>query len=172
MNIFKASLFVLSLTMASNAFAATGTGHAQAELANPLSITNQQNIDFGSVAIDPSAGTQTISISASTGGIACPATYVCDFSGTPGRISIAGAGSMRLSVGGSTATLSDGQGNTLTFDPWIGSSKGESIGISFSGDSYVVSLGGEITFTGNEVGGTYSSSNTGGTGYQITLNYM
>jgi hypothetical protein len=34
-----------------------------------------------------------------------------------------------------------------------------------------VSISGTIDFTGNEVAGVYSSSNAGGSGYVMTVNY-
>jgi hypothetical protein len=120
-NMLKRSIsFALAFLLSSGAFAATGAGHAQAELTNPLTVTSPIDVNWGTIAIDPSAGPQTISMS--TGGIvSCPSSYVCPATATRGLISITGAPNtpIDLSLSGQIAILSDGNGNTLTFDPFM-----------------------------------------------------
>lgn len=118
----KLSMMALMLGLSSNAMAATGTGHARAELLNPLTVANQTTLDFGKIAIDPAAGAQTLSMT-SAGVVTCPASYVCSGTTTEGEILITGApgGTVDISISGSTATLDDGAGHTLTFDPCVGS---------------------------------------------------
>ncbi|MBN2780039.1 MAG: DUF4402 domain-containing protein, partial [Alphaproteobacteria bacterium] len=161
-NLFALSLFALGAMLTSNTFAATGTGHAQAELTNPLSVANITNANLGIIAIDPGAGTQTVSIS-DAGAVTCPATYVCSGSPTAGTIRVTGSVSTAVSVSivGSTATLSDGSGNTLIFDPffmWGGSPVDSFTAPTNLSGNLGKNVGGEITFTGAEVMGTYSST--------------
>ncbi len=68
---------------------ATGTGEAQAELTQPLIVYETKTVDFGTIAVDPASGAQTVSIN-NLGVITCPASYVC--SGTPAAGSVTAAG--------------------------------------------------------------------------------
>lgn len=168
----KKLIFTLTLLLASNVFAATGTGHAQTQLSNPLSITNTRDIDFGTIAIDPSAGSQTVEMIFDGFNIICPSAYVCPVSGMGGllRITKAPNTEIHLSVESSTATLSDGNGNTIIFDPII-SGFGETATFTNSSEEINFGILGSLFFTGNEPAGTYSTRNTGGSGYQVTVNY-
>ncbi|MBN1784037.1 MAG: DUF4402 domain-containing protein [Alphaproteobacteria bacterium] len=165
-------IFGLSFFIGTNVMAATGTGHAQAELASPLIVVNGQNVDFGIIAIDPAAGSQTVSMSA-TLTFSCPSAYVCSTPRASGRIIISGAPNTMVyySVEGSMATLSDGLGHTLAFDPLFQSDLDASSYTLFPGGSMAVPVGGSLYFTGNEVSGTYNTTNAGGSGYQVTVNY-
>lgn len=170
--LFTLSLLAFGATLTSNAFAATGTGEAQAELTYPLGVSNAQNANLGTIAIDPGAGTQTITLSLSNT-VNCPATYVCTGSAQTGYLQVTGAlsTSIYIDITGSTATLDDGSGNTLTFDPFLFSTLDTQTITVGSGGSTFVSFGGTIEFTGNEVVGTYSSNNAGGSGFTVTVNY-
>lgn len=167
------SLFALGLILSSGAFAATGTGHAQAELSTPLTVTNTQNIDFGTVAIDPAAGPQTITLNSGTGDtVECPASYVCG-SGQPGLITITAQqyANINISIVGQTATLSDGAGNTLVFDPKFPDGTDLWTNQTMSTTSTTRPVYGSISFTGNEPAGVYNTTNAGGSGYVVTVNY-
>lgn len=169
----KKVLFVFAVLLFSNGgMAATGTGHAQAELSTPLAVSNYRDVDFGVIAIDPAAGTQTVRLNSS---LSCPATYVCGGAPGSGMITIVGApdASVNATIT-TTATLDDGNGNTLVFDPnfvGMGKTRTAVLGLPYSSTPGEVqmAIGGAIEFTGNEVGGVYSSRN--GTGYQVTVNY-
>ncbi|MBN1783587.1 MAG: DUF4402 domain-containing protein [Alphaproteobacteria bacterium] len=164
----KQILFILGLLLTSNTFAATGTGHAQTELTNPLSITETTSINFGAVAIDPAAGPQEMILSESD----CPATYVCTGQRTDGLLLIKGNpwSTVYVSIEGETAILSDGNGNTIVFDPSLGGADTRALDIFPNGER-TRTVNGKIYFTGSEPAGTYSSENAGGSGYQITVNY-
>lgn len=167
---FKHSIsFALVLLLSSGVFAATGTGHAQAELSTPLGVESVQDLSFGTVAIDPDGGPQTITM-LSNGTRACPASYVCSGASSVARLRITGrpSTSAYVTTTGSSAVLSDGSGNTLTFVP----DQTSSWGIYIDGSSaHTISLGGTIDFTGNEVAGVYSSRNSGGSGFLVTVAY-
>lgn len=168
-------LFTLFTLISLKVNAATGTGEVQTVLANPLTVTNTQDINFGTIAIDPAAGTQVVSINPSSEAITCPPTYVCSESGARGRIRIDGAPStiVNFSIEGELAILSDGLGNTLIFDPVLQTGTDTWLNtISLTQTGVInTSIGGSITFTGNETAGTYSSRNAGGSGYTFTVNY-
>ncbi|MBN1784033.1 MAG: DUF4402 domain-containing protein [Alphaproteobacteria bacterium] len=164
----KKLFFIFTLLVSSNSFAATGSGHAQAELSTPLSISNSVQLNFGTIAIDPGSGGQVLWIGISDN-IACPATYVCTGSPQTGHLIIQGAPSSLVNVSVvSNAVLSDGNGNTLIFVPNIGGGTEKTLSESGSLD---IAYNGTISFTGSEVIGTYSSSNAGGSGFQVTAIY-
>lgn len=172
LSVLKSSLFIFGIFLVSNVNAATGDGHAQTQLANPLTVSNAQTIDFGVIAIDPAADSQTVSIDPQVGTITCPASYICNASGTPGRIQIT-AGSntiVYMSIVGSTATLTDGLSNTVIFDPFFYGGD-DTRDVYLSSGSAEDWIGGTITFTGNEPAGVYNTTNAGGSGYTITVNY-
>ncbi|MHA1540980.1 MAG: DUF4402 domain-containing protein [Alphaproteobacteria bacterium] len=170
--ILKVSLFTLSVVLSSNVYGAIGTGHAQVELQEPLVVDNQTTLDFAQVAIDPSAGAQTLSMTPA-GVVTCPATYACSGTTTNGVLRITGTpgGSVNVSVTGQTATLDDGSSNTLTFDPVFTGASDTLASVALDGATGIadVSVGGSIDFAGTETAGTYSS--TAGTGYTVTVNY-
>lgn len=179
----KKILFPIALLLASNVFAATGTGHARAELSAPLSVTNTQDVNFGTIAIDPGAGSQNVSYT-NQSGITCPSGYVC--SGTPqlGIAQISGApdSSLSVSIAEGMTVLSNGD-KTINFDPYFtwysyayssGGGSGNIHNKTFSQNpatSIELRIGGTLYFTGSEDAGTYSSRTAGGSGYQITVNY-
>lgn len=169
-------LFSILLFFSSTAtFAATGTGHAQAALSQPLVINHYSNVNFGTVSIDPNSGTQTINIHSTYLPMSCPSTYVCAGDADNGAVIVHGAPDtqIHLSLAGSTATLSNGDGQFLTFDPMFLPAAETRTGMigSLPSNYAVIAIGGKITFTGNEVAGIYNTTNTGGSGYTVTVNY-
>ncbi|MBN1783835.1 MAG: DUF4402 domain-containing protein [Alphaproteobacteria bacterium] len=164
-------LFSCFLCMSSVVIGANGTGAV--EFLAPVAVQHTQNVNFGTVAIDPTAGTQTVTRSVTTGSRVCPAAYVCTGTSQNGLFTITGypSASISLSVVGQLATLSDGAGHTLTFDPTFYDEVDSTTRVLDASGVKVFSVGGSITFTGNEVAGTYSSQNSGGSGYTITVNY-
>ncbi|MBN1783887.1 MAG: DUF4402 domain-containing protein, partial [Alphaproteobacteria bacterium] len=155
----------------SGVMAATGTGHAQVELTNPLTVANIANVNFGTIAIDPAAGAQTVSMAAGT--VTCPATYVCSGTTNPGNLLVTGAPStgITIDVTGSTATLSDGSGNSLTFVPYFAPGVFTLPATLAANGTIQTGVSGTIDFAGTEVAGTYNTTNAGGSGYTITVNY-
>ncbi|MBN1783825.1 MAG: DUF4402 domain-containing protein [Alphaproteobacteria bacterium] len=158
----KKLLPILGLLFSSNSMAAIGTGHAQAELTKPLSITFVRNVNFGTISIDPSAGPQTIPITM-YGTVTCPLTYVCAGSPIGGLMYFYGSPNIPISVSisGETATLTDGNGNSIIFDPSFGSGDTHNTMLDNVGYRALI-MGGEISFTGNESEGVYSSTNARG----------
>ncbi|MBN1783646.1 MAG: DUF4402 domain-containing protein [Alphaproteobacteria bacterium] len=170
---FKLTLFILGLILGSSAYAATGTGHAQAILDTPLSVTSVSNIDFGTIAIDPAAGPQAVTMTCAgwVTNISCPATYVCS-GGSLGMMEVTGANgvSFTRSISGSTAVLSDGKGNTIPFVPKT--LNGPDVE-TFYFELPVVGMGycGTLYLNGDEPAGAYNTTNAGGSGFTVTVNY-
>lgn len=173
MHIFlKTSIFAMGLVLSSGAFAATGTGHAQAELTHPLTVTNNQDVNFGVIAIDPAAGPQTVPVNGAHV-VTCPTTYVCSGTTHGGNLALTGAPNTTVDINltGSTAVLSDGTGNTLTFDPSFGNSTDASSTTLLGDGTRNILIIGELSFTGTEPAGVYNTTNAGGSGYILTVNY-
>ncbi|MBN2779788.1 MAG: DUF4402 domain-containing protein [Alphaproteobacteria bacterium] len=171
-NRVKISLFAIATVFSSGAFAASGTGHAQMELSTPLTVTNSQDVNFGSIAIDPGAGPQTVTMNNSGIITNCPVSYVCSGTTAGGLIQMTGAPDILVyvSMTGELATLSEGNGNTLTFDP-VFTTGTDTASSRLNGGSNYLYIGGSIDFTGNEPAGVYNTTNAGGSGYQVTVNY-
>ena len=90
-----------------------------------------------------------------------------------GIITIHGAPNteINLSIEGEVAILSDGSGNTISFDPAINGITDTAVYTLPAGGNVFWNIGGVMSFTGNEPGGNYNTTNTGGHGYQATVNY-
>ncbi|MBN1783769.1 MAG: DUF4402 domain-containing protein [Alphaproteobacteria bacterium] len=170
---FISHLFFTGITMllSNQSSAVFGIGHARAELASPLIIIDQIECNFGFIAIDPDMGFQTISMTAD-GTITCPETYVCGGNPNRGQFQTSGAPNalVNINITGATATLGNGAGGFVTFDPTF---EGETdilsnIVLDQSGTA-TIPFGGKIDFTGNESPGTYTSSN--GSSFLVTVNY-
>lgn len=169
-------LFFIGLFISPVAFAATGSGEAQARLATPLSVLNYRNIRFGTVAIDASAGAQTVTMN-NDQSLNCPAAYVCAGTIRSGQLSVYLPSSSQmgsstrfyLSLEGSIATLSDGAGNTLTFDPIF--HNGTDTYTDLGQTQRIIDVYGALYFTGTEPSGIYNTTNAGGSGYTVTVNY-
>ncbi|MBN1783507.1 MAG: DUF4402 domain-containing protein [Alphaproteobacteria bacterium] len=149
-------------------------GHAQAELSNPLTVSNGwTDLKFGTIAIDPAAGPQTVSIGVGNV-VTCPPTYVCSGSPVVGSINVTGAPKYILrcsALSGSIATLDNGSGDTIIFYPkiWTGT---ETHTMTLSGSGTLgFGIIGSIDLTGNEPAGNYTTRQGSGSGYQVTVNY-
>lgn len=167
------SLFTFLVLFSYSGFCATGSGHVQTELTAPLSIETVKDINYGTIAIDPAVGSYALRLEGN-GSVTCPSSYVCTGTTSRGEYNITGAPSTPVSISmtGSTATLSDGVGNTLVFDPSFYTGGDSLTGFSLGGSGTLFfAVEGKLYLTGNEVAGTYSSQNAGGSGYTITVNY-
>ncbi|MBN1783771.1 MAG: DUF4402 domain-containing protein [Alphaproteobacteria bacterium] len=168
-NLFKISLCAMSLMFSSGVMAATGTGHAQAELSSPLIVENERNVNFGIISIDPASGPQTIGINLIGQFYSCPTGYLCGGSPQHGLIRITGGPNTDVNIAlSATGILSDGAGHTITYRPVLGTGSLQSL---YGSGITSVPVRGEIDFTGSEVAGTYSTANAGGTPYIVTVNY-
>lgn len=162
------SLFAVGLILSTGVFAATGSGHAQAELSTPLMVETVSPVNFGTISIDPSAGPQILEVHDD-----CPATWVCTSrSRASFRIHGAPNTGIHLDFSGETATLTDGAGNSIIFDPWFGPGFGDSTSTAtFEDGTRIMSVRGYMHFTGNEPAGSYSTQNAGGSPFTLTVNY-
>ncbi|MHA1550091.1 MAG: DUF4402 domain-containing protein [Alphaproteobacteria bacterium] len=162
------ALFAIS----SSAYAVTGDGHARITLLEVLAVTNTADVNFGEIAVDPAAGLQTITIDTSDT-VSCPGTYVCSGAPASGSLAVQGApsGTVDISVSGTTATLDDGGGNTLTFDPYFVGSVESLASVSLDGAGQAtIPVGGTLDIPAlTPVAGTYTSQN--GSAYTVTVNY-
>lgn len=151
--------------------ASIGIGHAQAELSNPLIIIDQIALNFGFIAIDPDVGAQTI-LMEPDGEIVCPEKYVCGGLKNSGQFQTTGAPNalINVNISGATASLGNGSGNFVTFDPHFEGDTDMLSNVTLdAGGTANIPFGGRINFTGNEIPGTYTSDN--GSSFLITVNY-
>lgn len=174
------TLLVVSSMMISGAFAQgtdSGTATVVTEVLANLSISAATTVNFGNVAstsdpvIDPTG--------ASHSDVASPVI---------GTFTVAGAAGASVDVSfDATATLSDGAAtpNTITFTPDLAAhattqagapslATGADITLNGSG-AYLFWVGGELGTPGtgisSQTAGSYSTANTGGSAWNVTVTY-
>jgi hypothetical protein len=165
-NLFKIGIAVALTSLASTAVnAATEPGDASATVVEPLTITENTSINFGSLAGGASTGTVLLT----TGG-ARTATGGVDLIGggteVPGDFNISGEpnAAFTLTVG-TTATLNDGANNMAVVG--INST---AVGATLDGTgSQDFLVGGTLNVGINQAAGTYTTAT--GTPYTVTVEY-
>ncbi len=166
--ILGVSLFALTVMMGSNAVeAVTADGEARINMIQALTLTQTQSINYGDVAVD---GAGAVNMAHSSGAIACSGftSHSCPATGSTGEFSVAGKSNVSVAVSVSTnATMAHADSSTLTFVPSLSST---SVTLDGNGGGNV-SVGGAVALTGTESAGEYSTTNSGGTPYQINVVY-
>lgn len=159
------STAILAGLFANSAFSASTTGDAQVIIRSALGISQTQAMNFGRVEHDNTVQTVTVS---SGGAVTCGGAYLCT-GGTQaaGQFTITGTGTSTVNVTRQDGILSDGSGHTTALTPTSANT------IALVAGSAVLNVGGSFSFTpvtGQE-SAVYSTSNSGGQPYVISVNY-
>lgn len=144
---------------ASVAFATDETGNASAQIQQAISITEDTAMDFGTVAVDGSGGTVTIS---AAGAVSGPAGYT--FSGAPaaGTFTASGDASTAVTISFTDGSLT-GSGDAMTLDNFTHDAGGTPA-TDGSGD-LTFNVGGDLVVNAAQASGAYSGT------YTVTVNY-
>lgn len=161
--------------LAGSAFAAQDSATVNASIIQPISITKNTNVSFGTVArpntvstsavtLNPATGTNPVSI---TGGTALVVTQ-----GTRGQFTITGDGGRAYTLGGVGAfNLTDGT-NDISFTPAFAVDSGSLTGTAgalpgtaFTQGTQLLYAGGTFNITDTTVPGAYAGTLT------VTVNY-
>jgi len=136
-------------------------GNASVVIVNQVGIESVQDMDFGTLISPGYNGTFTLSTS---GTLSCASQWIC--TGTPavGKF-IVSANNASVNVTYQDGTLSDGAGHTLA--------------LAVTGDNTVtltngtgeLKVGATLSTAWDTPAGTYSTANTGGQPYKVTVNY-
>lgn len=148
----------------SKAIAADANGTASATIVTALTVSNDTNLQFGSVAATTTAGTVVMGTASDT-----PTTYsnVVAQAGTTtrGAITVTGlAGATYSTTLPTSVTLSGSgtaAGNNMTVDGWASTADGT----IDAGGSDTVHVGATLQVGASQVAGPYSGS------YTVTFNY-
>ncbi len=157
------TLTALTITVAN---ADTIDGTATATVVAPLSIAQDTVMDFGSIAGGAAIG--TVVMDTSGGRTATGDAEIIDLSpGTAGAFTITGESGQVFSVTFTDGTLTDtGGGNPMTVHTFTDTADGL---LSAATESFTV--GATLNVGVNQVPDSYSTANSNGTMYTITVNY-
>ncbi len=144
---------------ASGAFAADLTGNANAQIQQAISIVENTSMDFGTIAVDGSAGTVTIS---AAGAVSGPAGYT--FSGAPaaGNFTASGDATTAVTISFTAGSLT-GPGAAMTLDTLVHDAGGTPT-TDVAGD-LTFNVGANLGVNLAQVSGAYSGT------YTVTVNY-
>ncbi len=144
---------------ASVAFATDQTGNASAQIQQAISITEDTAMDFGTVAVDGSGGTVTIS---TAGAVTGPAGYT--FSGSPaaGTFTASGDTSTAVTISFTAGSLT-GPGTAMTLNNFTHDAGGTPT-TDGAGD-LTFNVGGDLVVNAAQASGAYSGT------YTVTVNY-
>ena len=145
--------------------AASTSGTASAVVEAPLTVAQDAEMNFGTVTGGATPGTVVLDTAGArtvTGG----AQVIALNPGSAGIFTITGeAGRTYVVTFSASATLSDGS-NTMTVDSFTHNSSGTLVGNSES-----FQVGGTLNVGANQISGSYSTTNAGGSPFTITVNY-
>ena len=150
-----------------SAQADTVNGRADAVVIEPLSITENISMDFGTVAGGPAIGTVVLDVAGArttTG----DAEIIAAGAGAAGDFTITGQASQAYTLSFSaSATLATGLGPTMTADTFTDNS----LGTLPAGGSETFQVGATLNVGASQAAGNYSTANGGGAPYTVTVNY-
>jgi hypothetical protein len=151
---------ISAMGMANSANAATASATADAVILAPLTVTNTDNLDFGTVAVN---GAGTVAVS-SGGTRTCSANLVC--SGTPSAaaFTVAGAASVNVSIGYQNITTLTSGANSMVLSN-LSNSAGGTLALNGSGAG-AFTVGGDLAVAANQAAGTYQGS------FQVVVLYQ
>lgn len=144
---------------ASSAFATDQTGNASAQIQQAISITEDTAMDFGTVAVDGSGGTVTIS---AAGAVSGPGGY--SFSGSPaaGTFTASGDASTAVTISFTDGSLT-GPGTAMTLNNFTHDAGGTPT-TDGTGD-LTFNVGADLVVNAAQASGAYSGT------YTVTVNY-
>jgi len=144
---------------ASGAFATDLTGNADAQIQQAISIVEDTTMDFGTIAVDGSGGTVTITSAAAVSG---PAGYT--FSGAPaaGAFTASGDATTAVTISFTAGSLT-GPGTAMTLNNFTHDAGGSPT-TDGTGD-LTFNVGADLVTNAVQTSGAYSGT------YTVTVNY-
>ncbi|MHA1540752.1 MAG: DUF4402 domain-containing protein [Alphaproteobacteria bacterium] len=163
-------IFLLLFCLISvNAFAETKDGDAKINMIQPLTLIQTQVVDFGDIATD-GAGTVYMSGTRYNPIINCSGfdSHSCPKQGTHGLFLISGKRKTSVSLSiVNNGILANENGAVLTFVPELSKTI---TALNWKGERKI-KVGGTIDLDGNQDAGDYSTTNSGGVPFQISVVY-
>lgn len=158
-----AALALVGVVPFSHAQAAQTTIQASAKVVKSLTLASKQDLDFGTIMMSGSAGTFTVSISA-TGVVTCPTGFTCTGTPKPAILNVTGSNGNVVRI---TALPSDlvntTDGSKIRFTPVAPAS----LTLTNSGSpGKDFNIGGSIAIPSTTTDGTYSGN------IEVTIDYQ
>jgi hypothetical protein len=154
-----------SVAFATSAFAqASATANASATIVTPISISKNNDMNFGNVATDGTVGTVILapaSTRTSTGGITFPATAG---SVAAASFAVAGSGSYTYSISLPTSVVISSGANNMTVNAF---SSTPTLAGTLSSGAQTLLIGATLNLTASQAAGSYTSA----TPFTVTVNY-
>lgn len=142
-----------AMGMATSANAATASANADAVILAPLTVTNTDNLDFGTIAVN---GAGTVSIAADGSARNCSANLVCSGTYSEASFDIDGAPSVNVSIGYSGITTLTSGANSMVLSN-LSNTAGGTLALDGSGEGSV-GVGGDLAVAANQAAGTYQGT--------------
>ncbi len=167
--LFKPGVIVALISMVgTTANADVVDGNAVASLIAPLSIAENSAMDFGTLSGGPSAGIVVLTTAGTRNTDPAGDIQIIGNDGAAGVFTIAGeSGQNYIITFSAEATISDGLGNSMTVDTFDDTSLG-----TLPDTTEIFQVGANLNLGVDQPGGAYSTANTGGSPYTITVNYQ
>lgn len=143
-------------TASAQAVSAPTRATAGARLIKPLTLTANQNLNFGTIVLGTLPGNQTVSMDVS-GAISCgSAGLTCAATGQTARFTVTGTQGQVINVRSAVSNLTtpNGTGGTLVFTPALPSATLTLGNSGAPGNSF--NVGGSIVIAANQQDGVYS----------------
>lgn len=153
---------------------ASANAVATANIVSPISINKTLDLNFGNIAVAAAAGTVVMDpLGARTPtNVTLP---IITGTVTPATFTVSGTASYTYAITipalAAATTISDGASHTMTVNNWTSSPSGTGTLDGVTGQQ-TLTVGATLNIGANQASGSYSSSNTGGTGdFTVTVNY-
>lgn len=163
-------LLTLLIGFSTAAHAQSATAAATAFIVTPITLTQVTDLEFGNIIPSASAGTVVLS----PAGVRTPTNVTLPpTSGTVTAASFTVGGTpaftYSITLPAAATTISNGA-QTMTVDNWT--SDPTPTGTIGGGGTQVLNVGATLNVGANQVSGSYSSGNAGGSGdFTVTVNY-
>jgi Domain of unknown function (DUF4402) len=163
--LLSAFIAVASITFATGSFAqVSATANASATIVTPISISKNNDMNFGNVATDGTVGTVILAPASTrtlTGGVTLPAT-----TGTVAAASfaVAGSGSYTYAISLPSSVIIASGANHMTVDTFTST---PSLTGALSSGAQTLLVGATLNLTASQAAGSYTSASP----FTVTVNY-
>lgn len=144
---------------------ATGQGNISAKIVAPVTVTEAQALDFGTI-LAPTSGTKKVKISATDGSRSVDGgdngILVSTNKGEAGLFNVTGAENQSMTINLPSSTTLDGTGDSMKVDNFT-SDKGTEL--TLTGTTGTFQVGADLTVNQGQEEGDYAGT------YEVTVSY-
>ena len=144
---------------------ATGQGNISAKIVAPVTVTEAQALDFGTI-LAPTSGTKKVKISATDGSRSVDGgdngILVSTNKGEAGLFNVTGAENQSMTIQVSDSVELTGTGDSMTVDNFVTEPASK---LTLNGTSVQIKVGADLTVNQGQDEGDYTGT------YQVTVSY-